>query len=196
MMLLNTLPCTRQPHTTSNQLVQNTNAVEKSHLKQKKKSWMIYYGYDFCSDSTQNSNQLKHFVGKVLCQDQIQLQITRTQQLTELPYQDVDFVILVCKAQSSMHPGAGWRNGQRIKIGGSRGQTPTSFQRRFLAGGKESVCNAGDPGSIPGWGIEGRLSGLENLENGNPLQYSCLENSMDRGAWRAIVHGVEKSRNN
>ena len=31
-------------------------------------------------------------------------------------------------------------------------------------------------------------------ENGNPLQYSCLENSMDRGAWRAIVHGVERSQ--
>ena len=31
-------------------------------------------------------------------------------------------------------------------------------------------------------------------ENGNPLQYSCLENSMDRGAWQAIVHGVERSQ--
>ena len=44
----------------------------------------------------------------------------------------------------------------------------------------ESVCNAGDPGLIP---ESGRSSGEEN---GNPLQYSCLENSMDRGAWWAI----------
>ena len=43
--------------------------------------------------------------------------------------------------------------------------------------GKASACNAGDPGSIPGLG---RLPGEGN---GNPLQYSCLENSMDRGAW-------------
>ena len=49
---------------------------------------------------------------------------------------------------------------------------------------KESVCNAGDPGSIPG---SGRSPGEEN---GNPLQYSCLENPMDRRGWRATVHGV------
>ena len=51
---------------------------------------------------------------------------------------------------------------------------------------KESVCNAGDlvfPGS-------GRSPGEGN---GNPLQYSCLGNPMDRGAWRAMVHGVVKS---
>ena len=47
--------------------------------------------------------------------------------------------------------------------------------------GKESACNAGDPGSIPGLG---RSSGEGN---GNPLQYSCLKNSMDRGAWWAII---------
>ena len=52
--------------------------------------------------------------------------------------------------------------------------------------GKESVCNAGDPGSIPG---SGRFPGEGN---GNPLQYSCLENSMGREAWRATVHGVPK----
>ena len=52
--------------------------------------------------------------------------------------------------------------------------------------GKESACNAGDAGSIPGLG---RCPGEGN---GNPLQYSCQENSMDRGAWRATVHGVEK----
>ena len=54
--------------------------------------------------------------------------------------------------------------------------------------GKESACNAGDPGSIPG---EGRFPGEGN---GNLLQYSCLENSMDRGAWWAKVHGVTKSQ--
>ena len=50
--------------------------------------------------------------------------------------------------------------------------------------GKDSACNAGDPGSIP------RLGRPLGDGNGNPSQYSCLENSMDRGAWRAIVHGV------
>ena len=49
--------------------------------------------------------------------------------------------------------------------------------------GKESLCNAGDPGSIPGWG---RSPGEEN---GYPFQYSCLENSMDREVWWATVHG-------
>ena len=49
--------------------------------------------------------------------------------------------------------------------------------------GKESACNAGDTDLIPG------LGGSPVEGNGNPLQYSCLENSMDRGDWRAIVHG-------
>ena len=53
--------------------------------------------------------------------------------------------------------------------------------------GKESAYNAGDLCSIPGLG---RSPGEGN---DNPLQYSCLENPMDRGAWRAIVHGVTKS---
>ena len=53
---------------------------------------------------------------------------------------------------------------------------------------KVSACNVGDPGSIPGLG---RSPGEGN---GNPLQYSCLENPMDRGAWRAIVHRVAKSQ--
>ena len=52
------------------------------------------------------------------------------------------------------------------------------------SGGKESACNAGDSGSIPG---SGRSPGEGN---GYPLQYSCLENSKDKGAWKAIVHGV------
>ena len=53
--------------------------------------------------------------------------------------------------------------------------------------GKESAYNAGDAGSIPG---SGRSPGEGN---GNPFQYSFLENSMDRGAWPAIVLGVTKS---
>ena len=53
---------------------------------------------------------------------------------------------------------------------------------------KVSAWNAGDPGSIPG---SGRSPGEGN---GNPLQYSCLENPMEGGAWWATVHGVAKSR--
>ena len=53
--------------------------------------------------------------------------------------------------------------------------------------GKESTCNARDPGSIPGLG---RSLGEGN---GYPFQYSCLENSMDRGAWQDTVQGVSKS---
>ena len=51
---------------------------------------------------------------------------------------------------------------------------------------KESACNAGDPGSTPGWERSPREG------NGNPLQHSCGENPMDRGAWRATVHGVTR----
>ena len=54
--------------------------------------------------------------------------------------------------------------------------------------GKESSCKAGDPGLIPG---SGRSPGEGN---GNPLQYSCLENSMSRGAGQATVHGIAKSQ--
>ena len=54
--------------------------------------------------------------------------------------------------------------------------------------GKESACSSGDPGSIPGLG---RTPGEGNA---NALQYSCLENLMDRGAWWAAVHGVAKSQ--
>ena len=52
--------------------------------------------------------------------------------------------------------------------------------------GKESACSAEDPGSIPGFG---RSPGEEN---GNPLQYPCLENLMDRGAWWAAVIGLQR----
>ena len=71
-----------------------------------------------------------------------------------------------------------------------RDRLPTSLFLGFPGGsdGKESACNAGDLGSIPGLG---RSPGIGH---GNPLQYSCLESSMDRGAWWATVHWITKSR--
>ena len=68
--------------------------------------------------------------------------------------------------------------------------SPCEWGMDFPGGsdGKVSACNVGDLGSIPGWG---RSLGARN---GNPLQYSCLENPMDGGAWWATVHGVAKSR--
>ena len=53
--------------------------------------------------------------------------------------------------------------------------------------GREATCNAGDPGSIPESGIS--LGG----GHGNPLQFSCLEKPMNRGAWQATVHGALES---
>ena len=72
----------------------------------------------------------------------------------------------------------------------------SSLQNRSLSTGtslvaqtvKASAYSSGDPGSIPGWG---RAPGEGN---GTPLQYSCLENPMDGGAWWAEVHGVAKSQ--
>ena len=58
---------------------------------------------------------------------------------------------------------------------------------QFDSDGKESVYNAGDLGSIPGLGIS------PGEGNGNPLQYSCLENSMGKGAYWATVHGITKT---
>ena len=65
-----------------------------------------------------------------------------------------------------------------------------SSSQAFPSGslGKESACSAGNPGSIPGLG---RSPGEGN---GNLLQYRCLENSMDGGAWQSTVHGVVRSR--
>ena len=63
--------------------------------------------------------------------------------------------------------------------------TPNSYS---LALPQNPPANAGDMGSIPG---SGRSPGEGN---GNPLQYSCLGNSRDRGAWQATVHGVAKSQ--
>ena len=58
----------------------------------------------------------------------------------------------------------------------------------FSSESKESACNAGDPGSIPGPGRFRREG------NGNPFLYSCLEDSMNRGSWWATTHGVAKSQ--
>ena len=55
-------------------------------------------------------------------------------------------------------------------------------KQRLLSESKESACNAGDPGFLPGPG----------KGNGNTLQYSCLENPIDGGAWRATAQGVAK----
>ena len=63
------------------------------------------------------------------------------------------------------------------------------LSRNYISGGsvvQNLPANAGDAGSTPG---SGRSPGEVN---GNPLQYSCLENFMDRGAWRATVHGAAK----
>ena len=69
---------------------------------------------------------------------------------------------------------------------------PFCVYSRFSLGGsdsKESACNEGDLGSIP------RSERSPGEGNGNPLQYSCLENPMDGGTWQATVHGVAKSWN-
>ena len=58
----------------------------------------------------------------------------------------------------------------------------------FISVGKESTCNAGNPGLISGLG---RSPGEGN---GNPFQYSCLGNPMDRGGWQATVHRVARVR--
>ena len=62
------------------------------------------------------------------------------------------------------------------------------YFKLFLNNNKVSACNVGDPGLIPGLG---RSPGKRN---GNPLQHSCLENSINRGTWQAIIHGVAKSQ--
>ena len=65
--------------------------------------------------------------------------------------------------------------------------SPISRFPRWISG-KESICNGGEMVLIPGLGI------YPGEGNGNPLQYFCLENPMDRGAWLATVHGVAKSQ--
>ena len=94
-------------------------------------------------------------------------------------------LVLSCpQAQLSLHLG------YRAISGGPSCLQPLAWHFDFPGGsdGKASVHNAGDPGLIPG---SERSSG-EGY--GNPLQYSCLENSMDRGGWWATVRGVANSR--
>ena len=69
-------------------------------------------------------------------------------------------------------------------------ETEYSYVYSFPGGsvGKESACSMEDLGSIL------RFGRSPGERNGNPLQYSCLENSMNRGVWWAILHGVAKSR--
>ena len=81
------------------------------------------------------------------------------------------------------HRAAGWASEWRL-VG--RGQVCRRFPGSPVI--KESACSAGDLALIPG---SGRSPGEGS---GYPLQHSCLENSMDRRAWRATVHGVAKSR--
>ena len=69
---------------------------------------------------------------------------------------------------------------------GSKGKAGCTLGLPWGLSGKESPVNAGDPGLIPGLGI------CPGRGNDSPLQYSCLGNPMDRGAWQAIVHGVTK----
>ena len=75
-----------------------------------------------------------------------------------------------------------------LKVGQKLPLSSGSWASPGGSDGKESTCNAGDPGSIPGLG---RSPGEGN---GNPLQCSCLKNPMDQGAWWATVLGIEKSR--
>ena len=67
------------------------------------------------------------------------------------------------------------------------GRLPSATQLLLELDGKEHACNVGDSGSIPGFG---RSPGEGN---GYPLQYSCLEDSMDREPWRGTAHGFAKS---
>ena len=65
---------------------------------------------------------------------------------------------------------------------------PVGFPRSLV--GKKSACNVGDLGSIPHF--DSWVRKIPWRRNGNPLQYPCLENPLDRGAWRAAVHGVAR----
>ena len=79
---------------------------------------------------------------------------------------------------------------QSRTVGFKQGCLPSLIKWGFPPSsvGKESACNAGDPGSITG---SGRSPGQGN---GNPLQYSCLENPKDKEAWRATEYGVARVR--
>ena len=85
-----------------------------------------------------------------------------------------------------------WKTPWMEKPGGLQSMESQRVRHNWvssLSNGKESACNAGDQSSISGSG-SGRSPGERN---GNPLQYSCLENPMDGGAWRATAHGLTES---
>ena len=107
--------------------------------------------------------------------------------------------IMFCRKERTHRAPGG--KGRTLKITGLRNQNKrikmrpefliTVYREDGYPGSsdvKESACNAGDPGSITG---SGRSPGEGN---GNPLQYSCLQNFMNRGTWWATVHGVAQSR--
>ena len=87
----------------------------------------------------------------------------------------------------SIKPSTGWMRPIHTLEGNLLYSKSTDFKGfSGSSDGKESACNVGDPGLIPG---SGRSPGEGN---GNPLQYSCLENPMNGGVWQATVHGVAK----
>ena len=88
-----------------------------------------------------------------------------------------------------MEGGAWWVTVHGVARSWTRLSDSTFNFKGFPGGsdGKVSVYNAEDPGSIPGSGRSAEEG------NGNPLQYYCLENPMDRGAWLVTVHGVTES---
>ena len=91
-----------------------------------------------------------------------------------------------CPARYMLRESWSQQSVRKLKLYKHRALQTLGFPHSSVS--KESACSAGDPGSIPGLGRSPREG------NGNPLQYSCLENSMDRGAWWATAHGVAKSR--
>ena len=106
--------------------------------------------------------------------------------------QDENICTQVSPIQGELGKGPVGRFGKAAWEWGPEGQeiySTWSPGKGFPGGsdGKESICDAGDPGSTP---ASGRSLGEGN---GNPLQYSCLENPMNRGAWWAIVHEVAES---
>ena len=96
-------------------------------------------------------------------------------------------VAQLVKNSSAIQETPVWLLGQQTSWRRDRLLTPVFLGFPGGSGGKESACNVGDLGLIPGLG---RSPGEWN---GYPLQYSCLENSTDRGAWQTTVHGVPKN---
>ena len=131
--------------------------------------------------------------------------VEKTMQVWELSASDCVIGLSLAQWLVFTGPGVPWYDHQQCLVEGL-GHCRLYWQPGFLffsclcakrqmrmgfpggSDGKESACNAGDLGSIPGLG---RFPGEGN---GNPLEYSCLENSMDWRAWWATVHGVAKSQ--